>query len=265
MLTKAEAILKELASFTTYEDQYAFVECASFADSIKMRGWRDQAHWHFVDTPFYDGISEVIPGNDYNITWEIEQLKEALHYSEAGSDTGFTGVSYALADSFNLRLLIHYIGDIHQPLHATTRYTEAMPQGDRGGNSFTLEKHGEIDELHALWDSGLEQYKTDYSLPLTEYHWNKLTEFSSTLRTAYPMSTFDDVNTFSLKEYVKWSDESYELSKTFVYNGVTEGGWPSDQYFVDGKVIVNKQLAKGGYRLANLLVTIWGSSSEMSQ
>ena len=252
--------MKELGAFTTYEDQHAFVECASFPDSIKRRGWDDQSHWHFVDTPFYDGIEESINPTDYNITWEINELKEALHFAEAGSDTGFTGVSYALADSFNLRLLIHYIGDIHQPLHATTRYTQDRPEGDRGGNSFKLEKHGEIDELHALWDSGLEQYKTDYDLPLSDFHWNKLGDFSTSITTDYPMSTFDDVNTFNIKEYVKWSEESFELSKSFVYN-VDEGSWPSDDYMTKGKVIVNQQLAKGGYRLANLLIFIWGDSA----
>ena len=47
-------------------------------------------------------------------------------------------VSWSLGDSFNLRLFIHYVGDIHQPLHATSRYTSQYPEGDRGGNSFAL-------------------------------------------------------------------------------------------------------------------------------
>lgn len=34
------------------------------------------------------------------------------------------GVAFNLGESFNLRLLIHYVGDLHQPLHATTRFSE---------------------------------------------------------------------------------------------------------------------------------------------
>ena len=53
-------------------------------------------------------------------------------------------VSYNLGESLNLRLLIHYVGDLHQPLHATSRYTESHPNGDRGGNDFHLTPNGEI-------------------------------------------------------------------------------------------------------------------------
>jgi len=60
--------------------------------------------------------------------------------------------------SYALRLLIHYIGDIHQPLHASSRYTTAYPKGDEGGNdlriSVTNKGPGETpNNLHSLWDS----------------------------------------------------------------------------------------------------------------
>lgn len=157
-------------------------------------------------------------------------MKYALKYAKpASSDTvnyGKKSVSYALGDSIDLRLLIHYVGDIHQPLHTVTRYTQDMPQGDRGGNSFPLEKHGSVDELHALWDSAVDQYKTDYALPLSDYHWNKLGNISETLRTTYPQSSFDELN----NDYTTWSAEGYKIAKDFVYVGVQPNGWPSDEY-----------------------------------
>jgi hypothetical protein len=70
-------------------------------------------------------------------------------------------VSWNLGDSFNLRLLIHYIGDIHQPLHATSRFTSKYPEGDRGGNSFALTSSDGVTQLHALWDSVLHEYSQD--------------------------------------------------------------------------------------------------------
>ena len=57
------------------------------------------------------------------------------------------------AKSFALRLLIHYVGDIHQPLHATSRVDENYPSGDRGGNLFTLPSKKTAKNLHAVWDS----------------------------------------------------------------------------------------------------------------
>lgn len=67
-------------------------------------------------------------------------------------------VSWDFSDSFHLRLLIHYIGDIHQPLHASSRYTIDYPKGDEGGNDFRIKvTHKGLGErpnnLHSLWDS----------------------------------------------------------------------------------------------------------------
>ena len=47
-------------------------------------------------------------------------------------------VTWDLSDSYHLRLLIHYIGDIHQPLHAASRYTTVYPKGDEGGNDMRI-------------------------------------------------------------------------------------------------------------------------------
>jgi len=54
VLTKSNKILSKLAQFTTLEKDYPFVECATFADAIKSKGWDDQSDWHFVDNPFFD-------------------------------------------------------------------------------------------------------------------------------------------------------------------------------------------------------------------
>jgi len=40
--------------------------------------------------------------------------------------------------SIALRLVIHYCGDIHQPLHSTARVDSNYPRGDFGGNTFYI-------------------------------------------------------------------------------------------------------------------------------
>jgi len=73
-----------------------------------------------------------------------------------------------------MRLLIHYVGDIHQPLHASTRLTDKYPEGDRGGNKFKIKTiHGAYN-LHSLWDSVVvEEYK-DAKLPFTTSTWSSI-------------------------------------------------------------------------------------------
>lgn len=45
-----------------------------------------------------------------------------------------------------LRFLVHFVGDVHQPLHASYR-------PDRGGNLFQVRYQGQGTNLHAIWDS----------------------------------------------------------------------------------------------------------------
>lgn len=81
---------------------------------IKSRGWGVQSHWHFVDNPFEDGYTGQDEYNMYNDTWALDEMIYSLKYAKPESGTlPPSTVSYALADSFNLRLLIHYVGDIH--------------------------------------------------------------------------------------------------------------------------------------------------------
>ena len=68
------------------------------------------------------------------------------------------------AKSLCLRLLIHYIGDIHQPLHCSSRVDKNYPKGDKGGNMFTLPYHYGASDLHAVWDSLIYEYHKSISL-----------------------------------------------------------------------------------------------------
>jgi len=126
LIDRANGILAELSSFTTLEVNYPFVECATFADEIKSKGFDDQSDWHFVDNTFLDdGYETVVNPELYNVTWAIGEMISALKGAKPEATEG--EVSWALGDSFNLRLLIHYTGDVHQPLHAVSRYTSQYP------------------------------------------------------------------------------------------------------------------------------------------
>ncbi|WP_434987752.1 S1/P1 nuclease [Xanthomonas melonis] len=47
-----------------------------------------------------------------------------------------------------LKFVVHFVGDIHQPMHAGYAH-------DKGGNDFQLQIDGKGSNLHALWDSGM--------------------------------------------------------------------------------------------------------------
>lgn len=68
------------------------------------------------------------------------------------------------AKSVALRLLIHYLGDIHQPLHCSTRVDDDFPNGDKGGNDFPLPYHYAVNNLHSLWDSVMYEFHDSMKL-----------------------------------------------------------------------------------------------------
>ena len=62
---------------------------------------------------------------------------------------------------------MHYVGDVHQPLHVTEHYSEKYRTGDFGGNLVKLNKKKGITNLHQAWDSVLYHFVQDCERPLT--------------------------------------------------------------------------------------------------
>lgn len=159
-----------------------------------------------------------------------------------------------------MRFIIHFVGDIHQPLHCTSRISSANPEGDRGGNLVRIKvvgANGQIKEtnLHSYWDTGLNTF------PLTGLNFappplSKIPAAAATAKAGNP-PTDPALKLNDPTNYQAWADESFELAKSVTYNGITNGGRPSKAYRNRGIKIVRKRVAWGGYRLAALLNSIW--------
>ena len=77
-----------------------------------------------------------------------------------------------VAKSYALRLLVHYVGDLVQPLHCENRYDTEFPEGDTGANDFPLKYHYDVDELHALWDKIIYDGYHNIDRPFTNETWD---------------------------------------------------------------------------------------------
>jgi hypothetical protein len=148
------------------QDQVAFVMAATWPDFIKKaKGYIDDGedpsnasnpnqntgyddmfqhrYWHYVDLPFSRDSTPLIQPKTPNAKTQIEEFRNILE-SNASDDL----------KSYDLVWLLHLVGDAHQPLHATSRFSAASPQGDRGGNDVKLCEAPCRNELHAAWDAG---------------------------------------------------------------------------------------------------------------
>jgi len=118
--------------------------------------------------------------------------------------------------SYALRLLIHYLGDVHQPLHSLARINKEFPAGDRGGNEFPLKNHYSIKELHALWDSVIYEFHTNDKLPYDEAGWNKLGDSVDILKNRFIINP----NEYSAYDVNAWAQESFVVGSQNAYTGV---------------------------------------------
>ena len=133
-----------------------------------------------------------------------------------------------------LKMLIHLVGDIHQPLHVGTGK-------DRGGNSTKVEWFYRDSNLHRVWDSEMiDSRQLSY------------TEFSDAVN--HP--TKQQIKTWQDSNILDWAYESMEL-RDQVYD------LPKDhqigyQYQYKNHDILDRQLLKAGVRLAGVLNEIYG-------
>lgn len=114
----------------------SLAELGLWADRIRDQDeWRHTGPWHFMNID--DGVRieayEHPPEGD--VLWAIEQQAETLAQP---------GDPERRAEA--LRFLVHFVVDIHQPLHVGR-------ESDRGGNTIDVRYRGETSNLHRFWDT----------------------------------------------------------------------------------------------------------------
>ncbi|HVV02301.1 MAG TPA: S1/P1 nuclease [Verrucomicrobiae bacterium] len=218
-----------------------FVTAAPWADDFKSQ--LGTAIWHYIDLPFsLDGTSTSgVSTASFDIVRAIRQCVSTLQDPDAGQTN--------LAIS--LRYLIHFAGDIEQPLHCSTAVSASSPAGDSGGNGFSL--HGTWSNLHSLWDAGGGFLTDSLSRPLDTSSQSKLDAKVALIETAHPYQPQTGV----IPDPMDWAVEGWLLAQSVCYSGVTKGATPSAAYLNSATNTTIQQMAEGGQRLAGLLNTIF--------
>lgn len=109
------------------------------------------------------------------------------------------------------------MGDLHQPLHAASYYSDEFPTGDAGGNLWLVAGVNYTTELHAVWDSGAGQWVDDMVRPLNSTGQQWIDDFTTNIITAYPPT--DPTIAPLIKQYnqSQWANESNQIANDFVY------------------------------------------------
>jgi hypothetical protein len=219
------APLKEnYPSLTGDEGDHPMTECATFADNIKGQGYSFQSGWHFINEPYYPDGDNNYPFEmpDHDIVDALDTLTQWLSNDGTAykSSYYYTTIKNYFPDednarSFALRLVIHYVGDIHQPLHSTALVNDTYPNGDAGGNYEHLPNICGASNLHAVWDSTGYSYCGFPDLPLSTTDWSWYSQEASAIASSYPI----DKSKLHDGDFQAWADQSFELAKSQTYPG----------------------------------------------
>jgi S1/P1 nuclease len=223
-----------------------FVNAAHWADDLRpITEFDSFKELHFIDTPFSDDGTALPSVPTPTI---INALQDDVNTLKTSTDDNERAQA--------LRFIIHFVGDIHQPLHCTTRVSATMPNGDRGGNqvSIKLSKKKKTN-LHSYWDGGLATFPPtgpNFAPP-------PLSSIGPAVAKAVAgnPATNPDIKLDDPTNYQAWADESFALAKDKVYPGIANGGTPTNTYRTKGIKVARQRVAWAGYRLAALLNSIW--------
>ena len=242
----ARARVDNLAKLLSFGGKgYDPVTMATMMDDFRSDKSKDcYKQWHFVNDPFFDGVDEVeIEQPEINAEERINSIVNNLKQGGTGSAAG---------DAKMIAYLFHLVGDIHQPLHSTSRYFPANMGGDLGGNSFLINHPKK--NLHSFWDAagGFFNFQ-DVRRPLTRAGRQTLSDFADKATEEYPSSS-PEWKDLSVKQ---WVAESHDLAVSAAYKGIRQGAKPSRAYQERAQGVAGRRLAMAGYRLAELLNEIY--------
>ena len=227
-----------------------FINAAHWADDLRPFPEFDSFKaLHFIDTPFSDDGTPLptVPPPDI-----VTALEENVNILRTSTDDN--------ARAQALRFIIHFVGDIHQPLHCATRVSSALRDGDRGGNLVSLkirQPNGttKTTNLHSYWDGGIGSFpKTGPNFrppPLSQI------PRAAALAMRQNPATDPALNLGNPTDFAGWSGESFALAKDVAYKGITNNARPTAAYKRRATQVVRRRVAWGGYRLSALLNSIW--------
>lgn len=184
--------------------------------------------WHYVNLPSGLSKEDVIK---YLETDTIPNIYNRIKMLAVDMKNPNTSQQQKIMD---LRLIIHFMGDLHQPMHTARKE-------DLGGNQIKLMWFNENSNLHKVWDENL-----------IDYQQLSYTEYSNTLAFASPEQIKEWQGT-SVQESIY---ESYQICEK-LYTEIRPNDKLSYKYNFDHIGIVESQLLKGGVRLAKFLNDIF--------
>ena len=224
---------------------------ASWPDEIRSAR-PETTDWHFVDIPMASGRYEpardcVVTGKGDCIVAELERLRYEIPCAPTPADRREA-----------LMFAIHFLGDIHQPLHTVAEKLGGNGQPIAGVIQGAACSRNGCDvklshNLHAFWDTGL--------IRASYYSWGAYVDKLE----AGPLRDPSVLALGESTDIVEWAEQSHAIAQQ-VWNLKTpldgDGEFViDDAYYRMAMPLLDKELAVAGLRLAKFLNQAYASAS----
>ena len=221
-----------------------------------------RGEWHYIDRPWVvpQDRGKVDPATRPAAT---QPARDNVLTALAANTKILADASAKSADrAVALCWVMHLVGDVHQPLHAISMFSQQFPDGDRGGNEIVVRENGVVARLHAYWDAVLGNsdayeavgFLADDILGDPQLSRAKLREVAE--RPAF----------------AAWAEESHRYAIALAYlNGrlrgassdahynkqITDADVPPTphSYYANTRALSRRRIATAGYRLAEQIST----------
>ena len=216
------------ANIERYLDGYSIVYTASWPDMVRLQPAYAHTHkWH-GSTVTPEGKYMRRRSGNWDAVMGLEQTMAKLENHKQMTDS---------AVAVDLKILVHLIGDLHCPSHASF---EDHPQG-----KFKFKLCGNEFQFHQYWDAAPDNshkwYYTDYQYNLDRWPEEKQKEVAK----GTPL---------------EWTEENARLSRE-IYDRIHPGDDLDRAQTYDFQIftqeLTDQQIVKAGYRLAAVLNSLF--------
>ncbi|WP_224483347.1 S1/P1 nuclease [Robertkochia aurantiaca] len=206
-------------------DGASLAKVSTYADEIKSDDRYNEFYpWHYVNYPLDAEYIKAEAASEGDLYQGIDRCIEILKNPASSKEDKV----------FYLKMLVHLVGDLHQPLHLGR-------SEDKGGNDIQVRWFGDGANLHSVWDTRMiEQYGMSYS------------ELADNL----PVLGENEKKVIMQGDHYLWGSQMRELT-AMAYNSAEPGEKLGYEYMYNHFGTVQDQLQKAGLRLAAILNDIF--------
>lgn len=207
-------------------DGKSIVYWANWMDSASNTPqYRYTKTWHYKNIDAGETYENALKSESGDVETAINAQIDALRKG------GLNKEAQALA----LKMLVHFIGDIHCPMHMGHR-------SDRGGNNWQVQFFNSGKNLHRIWDTDIIESARKW----TYSEWVEELDVQDKAKLA-------GIAKGSVSD---WGRETFAIA-TDIYNTTPAGSKLSYDYVNKWTPVIENQLLKGGVRLASVLNAIF--------